>query len=141
MKSRGYDPNRTVRGYAYDMDEQDQKNVERYLRETNSQRKLKKVDTPFLDESREPLGCAVPEDVEPSQETSVPTKLPPPTAPSQEGAEAKPPPQFNTIAAGIIMQTMYAARMARPDALRACGVLSTYLTKCCLLYTSDAADE
>ena len=37
--------------------------------------------------------------------------------------------QYNKTAAGIIMQTMYGARMARPDLLRCVGHLATYLTK------------
>ena len=45
----------------YDMDEYVGKNIDRYLKDTGAKKKLKKVATPFLDESREPMGCTVAE--------------------------------------------------------------------------------
>ena len=50
-----------MRGYVYDMDEYVGKNIDRYLKDTGAKKKLKKVATPFLDESREPMGCTVAE--------------------------------------------------------------------------------
>ena len=86
-----------------------QKNVARYLKDTGTTTKLKSVDTPFLDESREPLGCTTPGDVahDDSQDpvmTTVPKRK---KGGSKEPPSDKPPPQFNKCAAGILMQTMY----------------------------------
>ena len=127
-----YNPETKVRGYVYDMDEYVGKNIARDLKDTRAKKKLKKVATPFLDESREPMGCTVAETQggERSQEISIPTRLPKPTVNSQEVTDVKPPQQFNKVAAGISMQSMYAARMARHDTLRAVGNLATYLTEC-----------
>ena len=63
-----------------------------------------------------------------SQEMSIPTRLPKPTVSSKEVTDVKPPQQFNKVAAGVSMHSMYSARMARHDTLRAVGNLATYLT-------------
>ena len=77
------------------------------------------------------MGCTVAEAPgnERSQQISIPSRLPKPTVNSKEATDVKPPQQFNKVAAGISMQSMYAARMARHDTLRAVGNLATYLTK------------
>ena len=57
---KNYNPSQKVRGYVYDMSTYMKKNVDRYCNEAmKGGQKLKHADTPFLDESREPLGCTV----------------------------------------------------------------------------------
>jgi hypothetical protein len=51
-----------VRGYMHNMEEYLTKNVERYLKDTGTKGALKRVDTPFVDEAREPMGCTVLDD-------------------------------------------------------------------------------
>jgi len=53
-----YDGNREIHGYLYDMGIYFDKNVQRYLKEAGEKnnKKLKRVDTPFLDEAKEPMG-------------------------------------------------------------------------------------
>ena len=52
---KGYDPKMQCRGYIYGLSEYVQKNVERYTRDTNTAN-MNKAETPFLDDSREPMG-------------------------------------------------------------------------------------
>ena len=53
----GYDPDREVNGYIYDMHEYMQKNVERYMREMAcTEKQVKPAPTPFLDEAQDVPG-------------------------------------------------------------------------------------
>ena len=103
----GYDPSTPVHGLVYDMQKYFEKNVKTYLEVTGTPpQRLGAADTPFLDESRFPEGCQDP-----------------PTGTAEQGG------LLNRTAAQVSMQTMYGARMARPELLRAVGRLATYLTK------------
>ena len=162
---KGYDPQRSVNGYIFDMEEYMSKNVERYIRETGfGPRKMKKASTPFVDESQDPqgyagigegdasdseqseseaehelLGINSPKPAEakkagadPEQSESVPKPKPKKAAKgakAKESQKAKTPQPMNRQAAGIIMQTMYGARLARWEMSRCVGNLATYLTK------------
>ena len=105
-----------MRGFVYDMQNYFEKNVQTYLDVTNTPaRRLGRADTPSLDESRFPLGCQA----DPANAT----------APAEQGGPTDdvPAANFNRIAAQVIMQAMYGARMARPELLRPVGKMATYL--------------
>ena len=115
----GYDPARPVRGFIYDMEEFMRKNVENYLTrsKTTAKNLSAKAATPFLDESKFQLGCQI----SPADEAAFVARKRQKKAPADN--------KMNTDAASIIMQTMYPARLARPELLRAVGHLAQFLTK------------
>ena len=138
---KDYDPQRLVRGYVYDMEQYLDKNIEKYCEVAKvSKAELKKVDTPFIDEAKDPQGCADPA-LQPiikkkkhaviSEDAEV--DLSAASAAEQGDFASVPPGKMNTAACGVIMQTMYAARIARRDLLRCAGRLATMLTKWTLL--------
>jgi hypothetical protein len=102
-------PNHEVRGYSYDMTQYLEKAVDKFLALVGAERNaLRKAETPFLDESKDPQGC-IPKD----------SKLPENQA---RGELAK-------QACSTIMTLMFCARLARHELLRACGGLATFLHK------------
>ena len=121
---KGYDRNRQIHGYLYGMTVYFEKNVQRYLRDAGekNQKKLRKVDTPFLDESREPMGCTTPQGVGASL---APTRH---ERTEEMAAQQSSSTSFNKVAGGILMQFLYGARMTRADCLRGVGHLAMYLT-------------
>ena len=126
------DPRATARGYIYDMTQYCRENVEKYLKAVGkTESSLRRAATPFIDESR-----AVPDMQRPEPEhEGTPTEAgrkpwlgvgatQPPQA--NAGGDDK---QLNVTAASVIMTTMYAARMAKPELQRCVGALATQLTR------------
>ena len=59
---KGYDPNRPIKGFIYDMESYLEKNIENYLQKARaSKNRLRAAGTPFLDEGKFPIGCQAPE--------------------------------------------------------------------------------
>ena len=92
-----------ARGYIYDMSQYCRENVEKYCKAVGKpESSLRRAGTPFVDESR-----VIPDMQQPDLgggESRDPAK----------GA-ASDDKQLNVTAASIIMTTMYAARMAKPE--------------------------
>ena len=136
-------PDKEVNGYLYDMQTYLEDNVEKYFEKFgDSARKLKKADTPFIDEARLPQGCAdtgaatAATGTEGSVGNSSSENGACSGALEQGGATSATPTKeagtgnpTNRPAASVTMTTMYAARLARPDLLRCVGHLAGYLTK------------
>ena len=149
----------TVRGYLYDMQAYAAENARKYLSQTKSSAGvLRKVGTPFVDEAKFAQGCSLQSEVTtdargkkaPRGGVGAATAAADDAAPAAPGkAKKKPSPtgaagsatadaggagtpapgQLNTVGASITMTTMYMARIARMDLLRAVGSMATQLTK------------
>ena len=103
------DPNHVVRGYSYDMSQYLEKAVDKLCALTGTQKQaLRKAETPFIDESKDPQGCL------PTDSTLAENQV--------RGELAK-------QACSTIMTLMFCARLARHELLRGCGGLATFLHK------------
>jgi hypothetical protein len=99
------DPSSPVRGYKYNMQKYLESAVEKYCAVGNLERnQLKKVATPFVDESLEAQGCV-----------------------ESTGSGKPEAGQLQKVAASVLMTDMFAARLARNDLLRPVGHLATHI--------------
>ena len=106
-------------------------NVQKYLKAVKlDEKSLRRVATPFIDESREPAGYVEPDGEGPLfGETRAAVTKPKKKNKGKTAQTTNDHKQLNVAAASIIMQTMYAARMAKPELQRCVGALATSLTK------------
>ena len=122
------DPTVKARGYLYDMTQYCRENVGKYLSAVGKQEtSLKRAGTPFIDESRvvPDMQRPDPEDASASDLTGSQYWEAQKKAKGDSGDDK----QLNVTAASIIMTTMYAARMAKPELQRCVGALATQLTR------------
>jgi hypothetical protein len=133
--ARVYDPNRKVEVVSYNMERFATDCVNVFCDLSGFDRsKVGTAPTPFIDEANDPLvAFADSESVIPppggsgkKKKKSVPSVTAPPGA-STDGPT--PTGKLSTIAVKVLMKIMYIARFARPDLLRAVGVLTTMITK------------